>query len=168
MLAIAITPRDLAVVGLAAGVGYVVGLLFRRTFPKSNLPGPGAWTIVGGLLGVWLAFVGGTPGVGVIKTAEELERTLVREATPVVVYLYADWCPPCRKLAPVVEDLQAEWAGRVRFFKVNVDESPDLAYQLGVRGIPTLVYFRDGGEVNRTTGFLSKQQLSGQLEALCR
>ena len=158
----------MSLVGVAVGVGYVAGLLLRRTFPKPNLPSPVVWAVIGGLLGVWLAFSGGSSSVGVIKTAEELESALGREATPVVVDLYADRCPSCRKLAPVVEDLQTEWAGRVRFFKVDVDKSPDLAWQLGVRGIPTLVYFRDGEEVNRTVGFLSKQQLSGQLEALCR
>ncbi len=84
----------------------------------------------------------------------------------VVVDFWAPWCGPCRMLSPVIEDLAAEYADRVAFAKMNTDEHPDTPGQLGIRGIPTLVFYIDGQEVDRMVGFASKPVLKDRLEKL--
>lgn len=71
---------------------------------------------------------------------------------PVVVDFYATWCPPCRMLAPVLEGLAAEFADRVRFVKVNIDEEPELAQAAQISSVPTLLLFQGGEVVDRTSG----------------
>lgn len=71
---------------------------------------------------------------------------------PVVVDLWAPWCAPCRAVAPALDRLAAEYAGRVALVKINVDEAPGAARALGVRGIPTMLALRDGREVGRVVG----------------
>ena len=71
---------------------------------------------------------------------------------PVLVDVWAPWCGPCRLVAPVVEQLARDRAGRLKVVKVNADEAPAVSGRLGVRGIPTLVLFRDGREIARLTG----------------
>jgi thioredoxin 2 len=83
---------------------------------------------------------------------------------PVVVDLWAPWCGPCRILEPVIEELAAQMAGRVRFAKLNVDENPATASRFDVRGIPTLVVFRDGREIDRMVGVLPKSEIARRLE----
>ncbi len=83
---------------------------------------------------------------------------------PVLVDFWAEWCGPCRRLAPVFERLAAEYEGRVRFAKVNVDENPDLTVRFGVRGIPTLILFRNGEEVERMVGTRSRDEIAALLD----
>lgn len=71
---------------------------------------------------------------------------------PVVVDFYADWCGPCHHLAPIIDALSAEWEGRVRFAKVNIDHDPTLAGVYGVKSIPTLVLFEEGHPTMRSVG----------------
>ena len=81
-------------------------------------------------------------------TAEVLES-----AQPVVVDFYAEWCPPCRMMEPVVEQLADEFAGRVTIGELNADENEEIVLRYGVMGIPTLGLFRDGKLVDRMVGF---------------
>lgn len=83
--------------------------------------------------------------------------------TPVLVDFFAEWCPPCRKLGPTLEDLAVDLEGRLRIVKVNVDSS-DLASQYGVMNIPTMVLFKNGEEVNRLVGNQAKRALQKELE----
>jgi len=78
---------------------------------------------------------------------------------PVLVDLWAAWCAPCRMIAPALEEIAAEMMGRVRIAKLNVDENPGTQAQLGVSGIPTLVMFKGGKEVDRMVGALPPPQL---------
>ncbi len=83
---------------------------------------------------------------------------------PVVLDLWAAWCGPCKMLAPVIDELAAEWSGRVRFAKLNVDENPLTAGRLNVRSIPTLVVLKGGKEIDRMVGVQPKQKISRHLE----
>ncbi|MFB3043530.1 MAG: thioredoxin, partial [Nitrososphaerales archaeon] len=89
----------------------------------------------------------------VLHTSETaFENDVLKSNVPVVVDFWAEWCGPCRVIAPIVEELSKEYNGKVQFAKVNVDESPDLAGRFGVQGIPTLIIFKDGEEVGRLVG----------------
>jgi thioredoxin 1 len=82
----------------------------------------------------------------------------------VVVDFWAPWCAPCRMVAPIIEDLAEEYDGKVRFAKVNVDESPGVASRYGIRSIPTIGIFRDGEAVNGVVGAVPKQVLIQAIE----
>ncbi|MBI1744854.1 thioredoxin [Candidatus Acetothermia bacterium] len=91
------------------------------------------------------------------------EKEVLHSALPTLVDFYADWCGPCKAIAPVIDEIATELAGQLKVAKVNVDESEALSLQYGVQGIPTLILFQNGQEVQRITGFLPKTQLVRQL-----
>jgi thioredoxin 2 len=91
--------------------------------------------------------------------AAEVERSTV----PVVVDLWAEWCGPCRIIAPVIDELATSMAGRVRFAKLNIDDNPATASRFNVRSIPTLLVFKDGREVDRIVGVQPKTEIARRL-----
>lgn len=97
-------------------------------------------------------------------TAETFDQVLAGTDAPVLVDFYADWCGPCRMVAPVVEQLAGERAGSALVLKVDTDRSPALMERFGIRGIPTLIAFRHGKETGRHVGLAQR----AQLEALVR
>lgn len=82
-----------------------------------------------------------------------------------VVDCWAPWCGPCRMLGPVIEQLAAEFRGRARIAKLNVDENPNTAMRYGVRTIPTLLFFRDGALVDTVVGLLPRADLAARINA---
>ena len=82
---------------------------------------------------------------------------------PVLVDFWAPWCGPCKMLAPFVESTAKKFEGKAKVGKINVDEEPALAMQFGVSGIPTLLVFKDGKEVNRSVGYIQENEIADLL-----
>jgi thioredoxin 1 len=91
------------------------------------------------------------------------ETEVLRVPGPVLVDFYAPWCGPCKMLAPLLEQLAGEFAGKVKFAKMNVDEAPNLANQYGITGVPTLMLFRGGKVADQIVGFPGQSQLKAWL-----
>ncbi|MEO6959009.1 MAG: thioredoxin TrxA [Burkholderiaceae bacterium] len=92
------------------------------------------------------------------------EADVLKSGVPVLVDYWAEWCGPCKMIAPILEDASKEYQGRVIIAKVNVDENPATAAKFGIRGIPTLMLFKDGKAAATKVGALSKSQLSSFLD----
>lgn len=92
-------------------------------------------------------------------TKENFEAEVLKSAVPVVVDFWAEWCGPCKMLAPVVEKVVAAKAGAVKLCKVNVDTAGDLAAQFGIMSIPTLILFKDGKAVRTSVGYIGESDV---------
>ena len=100
-----------------------------------------------------------------VKIAGEDLEQIVRDAkVPVLVDFYADWCGPCKVMAPVLDELAADRVGELLVAKVDTDAYPQVAEVLGIRGIPTLILFRAGDEASRQTGAVPRSALDAMLE----
>ncbi|HLB55124.1 MAG TPA: thioredoxin [Gemmatimonadales bacterium] len=97
-------------------------------------------------------------------SAENLDAVLAGTDVPVLVDLYADWCGPCKMIAPIVDQLAHDRAGQALFLKLDTDRSPGITERFGIRGIPTLLAFRDGREIGRHVGLAQRAQLEALLD----
>lgn len=97
-------------------------------------------------------------------TDNSFEDVVMNSSTPILVDFWAEWCGPCKMIAPVLEELASEMDGQLLIGKLDVDHNPDTAMAFGVMSIPTLLLFKDGQPVDRIVGFQPKAQLKRRLE----
>jgi len=95
--------------------------------------------------------------------ASAFEQDVLKASLPVLVDFTAAWCGPCKMIAPIIEELAQEWSGKVKIYKLDVDESPEIPMRYQVMSIPTLILFRAGEPVQRVAGYQPKNRLIAQL-----
>lgn len=100
-----------------------------------------------------------------VITENNIEEILA-VSQPVLVDFWAPWCGPCRVLSPTVDEIASEFDGRAVVAKCNVDDCEDIAARFGIRNIPTLMYFKNGELVDRSSGLVSKAEISSKLNSL--
>ena len=96
-------------------------------------------------------------------TDSSFDKDVLQNDLPVLVDFWAPWCGPCRMVAPVVEEISKDFEGKIKVFKLNTDENPNVASQYGIRSIPTLMIFKGGQKVDTVVGAVSKATLSSTL-----
>lgn len=97
-------------------------------------------------------------------TEQTFDGEVLKSDLPVLVDFWAEWCGPCRMVAPIVEELAGEYAGRLKVTKVDVDDNQNLAMRYGIMSIPTLGVFRGGEMIERIVGYMPKQELKRRLD----
>ena len=97
-------------------------------------------------------------------TDTSFEQDVLKSSVPVLLDFWAEWCGPCKMIAPILDQIATEYAGKVVIAKMNVDENRDVPAKFGIRGIPTLILFKNGTVEAQKVGALSKSQLAAFLE----
>ena len=165
--------------GVGAALGYY-GKCTSGTCPLTANPYRGAF--LGSLMGGLLAFSvvpsrptgdpsdaseeGSDHAALEISNTEDFERLVLQADRPALVDFYSNSCPPCRQLAPMIDQLAEEYQGRVVVYKVNVEDAPDLASQNGVQGLPAVLFFTAGKETQRLVRLQSRKTYTDVLDGL--
>ncbi|KAJ1384426.1 Thioredoxin-like superfamily [Sesbania bispinosa] len=99
-----------------------------------------------------------------VVTDSSWNNLVIASESPVLVEFWAPWCGPCRMIAPVIDELAKEYAGKIACFKINTDDSPNIATQYGIRSIPTVLFFKNGEKKESIIGAVPKSTLSATVE----
>lgn len=101
----------------------------------------------------------------IVHTSDSgFDADVLQSEKPVLIDFWAEWCGPCKMIAPILDDVAGEYADRVEIKKLNIDENPNIAQKFGIRSIPTLMLFKDGAVHAQKLGAMSKSQLTEFLE----
>lgn len=100
----------------------------------------------------------------IIFNDASFEKEVLQATSAVLVDFWAEWCGPCKMIAPILEELAPNYLGKIKIGKLNVDENPNTPAKYGIRGIPTLILFKDGKALETKVGALSKSQLEAFLD----
>lgn len=98
-------------------------------------------------------------------TDDSFEQSVLKSEQPVLVDFWAEWCGPCKMIAPILEEVAKDYSGKLKIAKVNVDENSEVPKKFGIRGIPTLILFKNGNVEATKVGALSKSQLTAFLDS---
>ena len=96
-------------------------------------------------------------------TDDSFETEVLKSDKPVLIDFWAEWCGPCKVLGPIIDDVAPEFEGKVRFTKINIDENPNTAPKYGIRGIPTIMIFKNGDLAATNVGVLTRSELTNFL-----
>ena len=99
-------------------------------------------------------------------TSQTWEKEVLKSSDAVMVDFWAAWCGPCRMIAPTIEELADEYAGKLKVCKLNTDENPEVAGRYQIMGIPTLLFFKDGKMADKIVGAASKKQFKDKIDSL--
>ncbi|HOD66720.1 MAG TPA: thioredoxin [candidate division Zixibacteria bacterium] len=97
-------------------------------------------------------------------TDDSFEQEVIQADKPVIVDFWATWCGPCKMIAPILEEVAREYADRVKVAKIDVDSNTEVARKFGIMSIPSLIFFKNGEELDRVVGAIPKSQLTQRLE----
>lgn len=100
------------------------------------------------------------------STDKDFEKDVIKSDLPVFVDFWAEWCGPCRMVAPVVDELSKQYEGKMKFVKLNIDENPQIPNKFNIRGIPTLIIFDQGEAVKRIVGAAPKEYYVKEINAV--
>jgi thioredoxin 1 len=161
---------------VGAGIGAALGHFGKcagGTCPLTSTWWRGA--LYGAVLGGAFYFVSGrgnsaamnesSPNVTRVN-ADQFEAEVIQSKSPVVVDFYATWCGPCKRLAPIMEELAAQFSGKIKFVKINIDQAPAIAQTFRVEGLPTILFFDNGAAVDTLVGLPAAGALKSRIESL--
>ncbi len=99
-------------------------------------------------------------------TSETWDAEVMKSSEPVMVDFWAEWCGPCKMIAPAIEELAQEYDGKLKVCKLNTDNSPDISSQFQIMGIPSLLFFKNGEVIDKIVGAASKKQFKEKIDIL--